>query len=258
MNDALKAEWTKLRTVPSPLWLLAASVVLVIAAGAAAASTATYPPFNAVQDTTKTALTGVLLGQAVIAILAVLTVTSEYSFGTIRLTLTAVPRRLELFAAKAVLLAGLTLVAGTVAVLGSLLAGRLILQANGFTPAHGYALVSLAHGSTVRAAVGSVLYLTLIALLALGAATMLRDTAAAIGAALGALYLFPILGGVVSDPTWQRHLTQIGPMTAGLGIQTTVNVHSLTLTPWTGLGVSVLWAAGAMAAGGLLLSLRDA
>jgi len=258
MRDALRAEWTKLRTVPGPAWLLAGSVVAMIGVGAAASSAATYPPFNAVQDTTKTALTGIVLGQAVIAILAVLMVTSEYSFGTIRVTLVALPRRVEVLAAKAVLLTVLTLIAGTVAVAGSLLVGRLILAHNGFTPAHGYALISLAHGSTVRAAVGSVLYLALIGLLTLGAATVLRDSAASIGGALGLLYLFPILSGVVSSAGWHRHLTQIGPMTAGLGIQTTVGVGSLTLGPWTGLGVSALWAAGALLAGGLLLAWRDA
>ena len=258
MREALRAEWTKLRTLPGPAWLLAASVVLTIGVSAAASAAASYPPLNAVQDTTKTALTGVVLGQAVIAILAVITVTSEYSFGTIRVTLVAVPRRLRVVAAKAILVAGLTLAAGALAVAGSLVVGGLLLEANGFTPAHGYALVSLAHGPTVRAAVGSVLHLPLIALLSLGAATAVRDSAAAIGTSLGLLLLFPILSGVVTSPQWQRHLTQIGPMTAGLGIQSTINLRSLTLTPWSGLGVGALWAAGALLAGALGLSLRDA
>ncbi|MGH2717730.1 MAG: ABC transporter permease [Actinomycetota bacterium] len=258
MSDALRAEWTKLRTIAGPAWLLAAAVVLVIGASAAVSAAATYPPFNTVQDTTKTALAGVTVGQAVIAILAVLAVSSEYSFGTITVSLTAVPRRLQLLGAKAVVLAALTVAAGTVAISGSLLAGRLILAANGFTPAHGYAMVSLANGATLRAAVGSVLYLTLIAWLSLGAATALRDSAAAIGLTLGLLYLFPLLAGVVGNPSWHRHLLQIGPMTAGLGIQATTNLGSLSMSPWGGLGVSALWAAGGLVAGGLLLSRRDA
>jgi ABC-2 type transport system permease protein len=47
-------------------------------------------------------------------------------------------------------------------------------------------------------------------------------------------------------------------MTAGMYIQATTNVRSLPLTPWQGLGVLAAWAVGALLAGGLLLTLRDA
>jgi ABC-2 type transport system permease protein len=80
----------------------------------------------------------------------------------------------------------------------------------------------------------------------------------AIGIVLGLLYLFPIVAGVVSDQHVQRHLQQIGPMTAGLDIQATTGLRSLPLTPWQGLGVLAAWAAGALLIGGLLLHLRDA
>ena len=132
--------------------------------------------------------------------MAVLAISSEYSTGMIRTTLAAMPRRTTVLAAKAALVTGLTLAAGTVAVLGSLLAGRLILPGHGFTPAHGIAPLSLADGPVLRAAAGSVLYLALIALLSLGAATAVRDSAVAIGIVLGLLYLFPIVAAVVSDP----------------------------------------------------------
>jgi ABC-2 type transport system permease protein len=142
-------------------------------------------------------------------------------------------------------------------VLGCLLAGRLILPGHGFTSAHGYRALSLADGPTLRAAAGSVLYLALIALFSLGAATAVRDSAVAIGLVLGALYLFPVIAGVVSDPHWQRHLQQIGPMTAGLAIQATTNLRHLAIGLWAGLGVLGAWAAGALLIGGLRLGLRD-
>jgi ABC-2 type transport system permease protein len=110
----------------------------------------------------------------------------------------------------------------------------------------------------LRAAAGSVLYLALIALLSLGLATAVRDSAVAIGAVLGLLYLFPILSQVVSAPDWQRHLEQIGPMSAGLEIQASTGLRSLPISPWAGLGVLAAWAAAALLAGGLLLSMRDA
>jgi ABC-2 type transport system permease protein len=194
----------------------------------------------------------------VVAVVAVLAISGEYSSGMIRTTLAAMPRRTAVLAAKAALVTGLTLAAGTLAILGSLLAGRIILPGHGFTAAHGFAPLSLADGLVLRAAAGSVLYLALIALLGLGAATAVRDSAVAIGLVLGLLYLFPIVAGVVSDPYVRRHLQQIGPMTAGLEIQATTGLRSLPLSPWAGLGVLAAWAAGALLAGGLLLRLRDA
>ena len=209
-------------------------------------------------DLTRLSLIGIYLGQAAVAILGVVAVSSEYGFGIVRITLAAMPRRWTVLAAKAVVVGGLVLAAGAVAVLGSLLAGRLILPGHGFTAAHGYALLSLTHGPTLRAVAGSVLYLALIALLGLGVATAVRSSAAAIGIVLGLLYLFPIIAAVVPDAHWQRHLQQIAPMTAGLAVQATINVRGLPIGPWAGLGVLAAWAAAALLVGGLLLQLRDA
>jgi len=259
LPNALHAEWTKLRTVAGPAWLLAATAALTVAVSAAATAAVRCPSGIACPvDTTKLSLSGVQLGQAVVAILAVLAISGEYSTGMIRITLTAMPRRSAVLAAKAAILTGLVLAAGTIAVLGSLLAGRLILPGHGFTPARGFPLLSLGDGPVLRAAAGSVLYLALIALLSLGIATAVRDSAVAIGVVLGLLYLFPIIAGVVTDPHWQRHLEQIGPMSAGLDIQATTGLSSLPLSPWAGLGVLAAWAAGALLVGGLLLRLRDA
>jgi ABC-2 type transport system permease protein len=257
MRQALHAEWTKLRTVAGTIWLLAAVIALTLAVSAAASAAITCPPGGCTVDPTKVSLTGIQLGQAAVAILAVLAISSEYSTAVIRTTLTAMPRRPIVLAAKATIVSGVALAAGTIAVLGCLLAGRLILAGNGFTPAHGYPLLSLADGPTLRAAAGSALYLALIALLSLGAATAVRDSATAIGVVLGLLYVFPILTQVVPDPHWQRHLQQLGPMTAGLAIQATTNLRSLPIGPWAGLGVLAAWAAAALLAGGLLLRLRD-
>ena len=254
----LHAEWTKLRTAPGTIWLLLAVVALTVALSAAAAGALTCSSgAGCPADTTKISLTGVEFGQAVVAILAVLAISSEYSTGMIRTTLAAMPRRAAVLAAKAAVLTGVALAAGTIAVLGSLLAGRLILPGNGFTTAHGYPPLSLAHGPTLRAAAGSVLYLALIALLSLGTAAVVRDSAVAIGVVLGLLYLFPIIANLV-DVHWYRHLEQIGPMTAGLAIQATTGSRSLPIGPWAGLGVLAAWAGAALLAGGLLLRLRDA
>lgn len=253
----VQAEWTKLRTLPSTAWLLAGAAALTIAASAIVAAATHRSAGGGGQDPTKLALTGIDLGQAVIVVLAVLTVCEEYSTGMIRVTLAAIPRRPALLAAKAVNLAGLTLVDGLVAVAGCLVAGRLMLPGAGLGPAHGYSLVSLAHPATLRAATGSVIYLVLIGLLALGIATALRDTAVSIGAVLALLYLPPLLAQVVADPL-RRHIEQIAPMTAGLAVQATTNLRSLPIAPWAGLSVLAAWAAASLLVAGVLLRRRDA
>ncbi len=259
MRAALHAEWTKLRTLPGTGWLLlgvVAATVIISATVSASVSCSSTAACHV--DVTKLSLTGTYLGQAVVAIVAVLAVSGEYATGMIRTTLAAMPRRTTVLAAKAAVVTAVTLAAGTLAVLGSVLAGRLILPGHGYTPANGYPVLSLADGTVLRAAAGTVLYLALIALLSLGVAAAVRDAAVAIGAVLGLLYLFPILTQVAGSPAVARHLQQIGPMTAGLEIQASTGLRSLPIGPWAGLGVLAAWAAAALLAGTLLLRLRDA
>jgi len=258
MKRAGRAEWTKLRTDASNGWLALGVIALTVAVGAAVAMTSRCDATGCGGDPTRLSLTGVMVGQVVVAIVAVLMVGNEYGTGMMHTTLTAVPRRLTVLGSKSAVLTTVTLVTGTVSVLGSLLIGRLVQPGRGFTEQHGFPALSLADEPTLRAAAGSVLYLVLIGLLGLGVALAVRHSATAIGIVLALLFVFPILAQVVADPDWQRHLQQISPLTAGLAVQTTVGVDDLPIGPWQGLGVVALWAAGALAVGGRLLCARDA
>lgn len=239
MRAAVRAEWTKLWTVPGPVGLLLGAVALTVALGALTARSTACTAC----DLTKYSLSGVRLGQAVVAVFAVLVMADEYGSGLIRTSLAAVPRRAVLLGAKMVVLVGPVLVAGAVAVAGSLAVGR---------------GVPLGAASTGRAAFGSVLYLALIALLSLGVATAVRDSAASIGVVLGLIYLFPIVTAVVTNPHWHRRMSQISPSGAGLAIQDTIGLRDLPIGPWAGLGVLAIWTVGALLLGGTLLHLRDA
>jgi ABC-2 type transport system permease protein len=154
LGEALHAEWTKLRTLPGTPWLAAAIVAATVSVSTAAASAVSCPSGSCGVDPTKLSLTGIDLGQAVAAVFAVLVISSEYSSGMIRITMSAVPRRVTVLTAKATIVSGLVLAAGIIAVAGSLLAGHAILPGHGFTPAHGYPPVTLADGRVLRAAAG--------------------------------------------------------------------------------------------------------
>jgi ABC-2 type transport system permease protein len=254
---ALHSEWTKLRTLANTFWLLGASVIVTIVTSALILNSIPSHDLASI-DIVKTTLSGIEIGQAIVCIIAVLAVSNEYSSGMMQLTLTALPRRLPVVAAKAACVTVLAIGAGAVSVAGCLIAGRLVLLDRGGHAARDVALLSLSSPGTLRAALGSVLYLALIALLCTGVAFVARDPAAGIGVVLALLYFFPLLAQTISDPQARLRLEQIGPMTAGLAIQSTTGLASLPISPWAGLGVLGAWSLGAILAGGVIFRVRDA
>lgn len=260
---ALRAEWTKLRTVPSTGWTLLAVVVLTTAVGALVSWDVTPPNCDRSDpscdfDLTKLSLSGVYVGQAAVVVLAVLAVTTEYEAGMIRATLAACPRRLTVLTAKAVVLASVVLLTSVVSVLVALVAGRELLARGGFTSAGGYRPLSLGDGSTLRAYAGTVLYLGLVAIIAFGIGFVVRHTGGTVTLVLGLLYVAPIITIAVSDPRWREWIEQVSPMTAGLAVQATLRLDQLPISPWRGLGVISLYAAAATVIAALVLRFRDA
>jgi ABC-2 type transport system permease protein len=126
LGQALHAEWTKFRTVAGPAWLLAGVVTVTVAIGVAAASAAQCQSASCGIDPATVSFTGIYPGQAVAAVAGVLAIGNEYSTGMIKLSLTAMPRRLTWFFAKATVLTAPVLIAAALAVAGAALAGRLI------------------------------------------------------------------------------------------------------------------------------------
>lgn len=247
---SVRAEWTKLRTTPGPAWLLLIAAAVTVALGAAVSAAATCAHPGCGIDGTRLALSGVYLGQAPIAVLAVLSVGGEYSTALIRTTCTAIPSRPAVLAAKALVLSA------AVAAVGGITLLICLLVAGSTLPRH-VPRVSLSDGPVLRAGAGSVAYLVLIAVLSLGAAAVMRDSAAAIGTVLGLLYLPPVLIQLVADPDLHRLLEQVAPMSAGLAVQATTDLRQLPIGPWAGLGVLAVWAAGTFLAGAALFRSRD-
>jgi ABC-2 type transport system permease protein len=260
VSRALAAEWTKLRTQPGSAWLVLAAVAGTVVAGAAwtsAADGAGCPPPGCRLDLPRLALAGVWFGQVAVVVLAVQATAGEFDTRMVQATLVALPRRGRVLAAKAAVVGATALVAGSLAVAGSLLAARLLLAGDGGGWPAAAVELSPAGGPTLRAAAGTVLYLGLVALLALGAGTVVRDTAGALTAVLTLLYGFPVAAGLVADPAWRERLQQVGPMPAGLAVQATRDLDQLPIGPVAGLGVLAAWAGGAVLLGVALFGRRD-
>jgi ABC-2 type transport system permease protein len=256
----VRAEWTKLRSLHSTGWLLLAAVVATVALGFAVSGSldAEHCRDACHEDLTKMSLMGVRLGQAAVAIFAALAITSEYATRTIRPTLTATPGRLRVLLSKVVVITGLSLLAGVVGVSGSLLAARAVLPGNGFTPANGYAYLSLADPLTRRAYLGSVLYFGLVAVISLGLGFVIRDTGGTIAAVLTLFYGSPLIAMFVTDAKWAHRIHRYSPMDAGLAITSTRDFATTHIGPWAGLALLSAYGAGAVLIGAVLFRLRDA
>lgn len=261
---ALRAEWTKLVTVPGQLWTLAAVAALMTAVGAlvgAAQDPPNCPPHGPcpAPDTTALALSGVYLAQLAALMVAVALVCAEYP-RMIRVTLAAHPGRTGVLAAKAAVTLAAVLGAGAAGVAGSLLAGRAVLAARGFTAAGGHPTAALSDPALQRAALGTLLYLLLVTLMATGLAAVLRHQAAAAGTVAGLLYGPYVLTLVVPMSTRALHDVQrASPMTAGLAVQAShPGTGTAPLGPWAGLGVLAAYAAAALVLGWTVLRHRDA
>ncbi len=129
LGGALRSEFTKIRSVRSTYWTLFAMVVVTIGIGALACVAADSRPVHGpVFDPTQHSLIGLVLGQLIIVVLGALAITSEYSTGMIRTSLSVQPRRGTVLAAKGIVFTLVSLVTGLVASFGSFFIGQAILS----------------------------------------------------------------------------------------------------------------------------------
>jgi len=252
--DALRSEFTKIRSTRSTYWTLLALVVVTIGIGAIASyGTASHASQvdRASFDATQLSLGGLYVGQLVIAVLGALTITSEYSTGMIRTSLAVQPRRGTLFAAKAVVFAVVSLVTGLVASFASFFIGQALLSSHHLN-------VTLSQPNVLRAVIGGALFLTACGMLAYGLGAILRHTAGAITAAIGLLFVLTVLVNFLPG-TWQDHVNKWMPAIAGSQVWVTKASSPETLfSAWAGLAVLAGYAAIAIVAGLVLFRTRDA
>jgi ABC-type transport system involved in multi-copper enzyme maturation permease subunit len=298
LRGAIASEFTKIRSVRSTYWTLAALLVVSIGLGAAiaggtSASFSHNPANKAGFDATQTSLIAFFeIGQLIIAVIAALAITSEYSTGMIRTSLTAQPRRGTVYAAKAIVLTSLTLIVSLVTSFIAFFVGQALLSSSGVS-------ASLFHSVTIPqnanvtcpqkgagggggglppgckvvfsgtdvispttvllAIIGCALFVTLVAIIAFGIGAIVRHTAAAIAIAIAALFIIPVLEQALPND-WRWDIMRFLPDAANRVVSVTISGSDdpHLWSAWPQLGVTALWAAALVAAGAYLFRKRDA
>jgi len=258
VQSVLAAEWIKLRSVRSTGWSIFAMTLITMGVAIIAGITVTnqWNTFSLADrltfDPTGLSLRGLLFSQLVIGVLGVLVISAEYGTVTIRATLSAVPHRPLVLAAKAAVFAVVALLVGEVLSFGAFLVGQALFQ----SPAPH---ASLSQPDVLRAVVGGGLLIPVFGLFALGLGAIVRHTAGAITSYVGAILVVPLIVealpssighpvmkfmpfAITNSMTSVRHTFDFGP----------------TFSPWTGFAIMCAYAAVALLIGGWLMVRRDA
>src|SRR5487761_617895 len=285
LRGVIASEFTKLRSVRSTYWTIAALLIggVGIAAllGFGIAHNIHNQPWNkAGTDGTQSILTPFLfIGQLIIAVIGAMVITSEYSTGMIRTSLTAMPRRGTVYLGKLIVLTVGTLVVslvtsfiaffvGSATLSGSGVAGSLFhnvtipANVNMSPPAGGpgngppsYTFVGtdvITSGHVLTAIIGSALFVTVVALIAFGLGAIIRHTAGAISSAFGLMFVLSIIIQLLPN-NWRWDIMRFFPDAAGRVISVTVgNGNQHLWSSWPQLLVTVIWAVVLVGVGGYL------
>ncbi|MGQ0464562.1 MAG: ABC transporter permease [Sporichthyaceae bacterium] len=253
-RDAVRSEWTKVRSVRSSVWTILIALAVGIGLSAMFSAILAHDYANGGEsrllwDPTANSMFGGFFAQLSIAILGTLVITSEYATRSIRTSLIAVPKRGRLLGAKAVVVAALALAVGLVMAFTSFFVGQSLMSGKAPT-------ASLSDPGVLRAVTGVALYCSAVALFGMALGALLRSTAGAVATLVGSIYVLPAV--VMALPSGVRDpITKYWPTNAGGQITTTVQDPDM-LAPWAGFGVMLLAVAALGYAAHLRLTRADA
>lgn len=256
MIDLVRAEVLKIRTVRSTVVMLFVVIGLCLVPAVLIALLVNRLDLEVMVPHEKASvlLLGVAFAQIILAVIASLVITGEYRFGTIRTTFLAEPRRVRVFLAKLLTVAGLTAVVSVVMVAVTIGVSALVLKARDVS-------LVLGDGQVPRLLYGTVLYAVVYAVIAFALGTVLRNSAASIVLVIVIpLIVENIVAGILGaldHGSWGKWL----PFLAGQRITADVSGQSVNgdrFSPWVGYGYCWLWALALCALGAWLLQRRDA
>jgi ABC-2 type transport system permease protein len=258
VHSVLASEWIKMRSVRSTGWSIFAMVLITIGVAVIAGVTVTHQ-WNTFSledkltfDPTGLSLRGLLFSELVIGVLGVLVISAEYGTMTIRATLSAVPHRPLVLAAKAAVFAVIALIVGEILSFGAFFFCQTLLS----SPAPH---ATLSQPGVLRAVVGSGLLVPVFGLFALGIGAIVRHTAGAITTYVGAFLVLPLIIQALPS-SLSRPVDKFMPFLIINAMTSTGRSFDIgpAFAPWTGFGLMCAYAAAALLIGGWLMVRRDA
>ena len=248
----IRSEWIKLRSVRSTIVTLGLTAAAVIATGVFVSMLSSGAGIAAdgegIYDPAGNSLFGATLAQLVLGVVGALVITSEYSTGLIRTTLTAVPRRLPVLWAKGIVVAAAAFATMVASLSVAFFVGQAVYGGGGPS-------ASLSDPGVLRAVLAAALFPTAIAVMGVAFGAMMRHTATAIGILVAILFVVPVLfetlGGVWGDAS------EYLPGEAGQAMITVVK-DSGQMSPGAGLLVLIGWIGVLLAGATITLKRRDA
>lgn len=248
----LLSEWVKLRSLRSTAWTLLVAVVLMIGIGwlAGWGTNDTWselsPEERATFSPVDVTLAGFYLAQLAVSVLGVLIVTGEYATGMVRATFAAVPRRLPVLWAKAVVFAGVTFLLMLIAAVAAFLGGQQFLDEHSTT---------LGGAGTARGIIGVAGYMTVVAVLAVALGFIVRSTAGGVATMCGLLLVAPTVG-LLLPRSWREDLLPYLPTNAGAAVFS-AQPSPDSLSAGAGSAALGLWLLVAVGGAALALMRRD-
>lgn len=230
------SEWTKVRSLRSTGTTLGIAVLLFVGLSALfCAIAANQPGGLRGESAASTSQGSAIFAQLAIGVLGVLMISGEYSTGSIRASLTVVPKRLPILWAKLAVFAGAVFCTMLIASFISFFVGQALLSTHDLG-------VSLSEPAALRSVVGAALYLTVVGITGLALGALLRNTAAAISTVVVVFFVIAPLT-LLLPSSWTGHFVQYLPSTAGAGLFSGTLGVANPLSPWTGFAVMCAYAA---------------
>jgi len=214
MRGALRYEWVRLRTLRSTWWLTGLSLLIAGLLGLPALGMKGALTVVDYGDILIGGGLDVLLISMLLSMIGIFAIGHEYRYGTIRPTLSALPRRSNVLAAKVIVVTGYVFVVALFAVVVRYGVAVLILG-------HRLLDLGLFPSPMARVWVGSVVYTVIVALVGLALAGLFRNIPAAIVTViLLPLLVETILRGLLTLHVFHsiRGFAKALPFTSGLQI----------------------------------------
>ena len=254
LQHVAKSELVKIVTLRSTAITLGVTVVAGLLITGLVTNNALHhdPSYYQGFDATQQALTGLIAAALTGGVFGALLITGEYSSGTMRTTLSAVPRRPTLLAAKIGVTAACTFVFCELLSFAAFFLGEAILSGGG-APSAG-----LGSPGAFRAVFLTGLFISLMALMSYGFGLIFRSTAAAIAAFVAVVFVLPLVMHGISESLVRYLPTNILVNSIMSTVAAPPGAPHPPVSAAVGLLLMAIYTAIALGAGVVLFVKRDA